>query len=214
MSGKLIIGLGTGRCGTHSLAKLLQAQPGGYAVHELRPILPWVPCRRFDPVDRLRKIRKACSPRGKEISGDVALFYLNYLPLLIEACPELRVIALKRLKEATVESYIRKLKSDGHQPHNHFSSVPNGHLWYNSYPKYDLPLAESLRKFYDEYYELLERHVRRFPRHIRLWPMSALNAGEGVREILAFAGVRRPRIKIGIHVDAMLRGKAKKKVHA
>lgn len=214
MSVKFVIGLGSGRCGTASLAKLIRSQRGGYAPHEMRPILPWEPSTGWDPMLRLQAIQKTCFPRGSQVSGDVALFYVNYVPQLIEACPELRVVALKREKEATVKSYLRKLKSDVSWPINHFSSRPNGHLWYDSYPKYDLPLEESLRKFYDEYYERLAEHMRRFPENIRLWPMSALNAEKGVAEILSFIGVRRPRIKVGVRTNTTIRPSAERKARA
>ena len=38
---RLVIGLGTGRCGTVSLSRLLNAQPDAQVRHELRPYLPW-----------------------------------------------------------------------------------------------------------------------------------------------------------------------------
>jgi len=41
----LIIGLGTGRCGTHSLVDVLNAQDGAAVVHEDKPILHWDPAQ-------------------------------------------------------------------------------------------------------------------------------------------------------------------------
>ena len=38
---RVLLGIGTGRCGTLSLADLLSHQPGTRVTHECRPTLPW-----------------------------------------------------------------------------------------------------------------------------------------------------------------------------
>jgi len=41
MESRIILGIGSGRCGTRSLADVLNRQPGCRVTHEERPLLAW-----------------------------------------------------------------------------------------------------------------------------------------------------------------------------
>jgi len=199
---KFVLGVGSGRCGSHSLARLFQEQSGTFVQHEMKPVLTWEPSPRFSPTTRFRRIRQACQTQGGvKLFGDVGIFYLNYIPVFINSYPTMRIVALKRDKKSTVVSYMRKMKSDPQWPFNHFSSKDSGHIWWKAYPNYDLPVTQALPRFYDEYYDRLAEYMRAYPNNVRLWPTAALNTKEGVKDILTFAGVTKPRVKVGLRVD-------------
>lgn len=134
----IIIGLGTGRSGTASLANLLNAQTDSMCFHEMNPS-----CMRWDgtprpavnmveefdaiiaggPTDRLTvDLSRAVAaqaydelramPRAK-LLGDIAFYYLTYVEDLIAASPNVRFVCLKRDKTQTVKSWERK-SSLGH----------------------------------------------------------------------------------------------------
>src|SRR6185437_11882599 len=97
MSQRFILGIGSGRCGTLSLAHVLAAQPETHATHEDPPLLPWK--RDEDrPVMEQRFVR--WRRRWKEpVVADVASFYLPYVEEAIAREPEIRIVCLKRPRE-------------------------------------------------------------------------------------------------------------------
>lgn len=129
----IVIGLGTGRSGTASLAKLLNAQKDALCFHEMNPS-----CVRFygtprpiltsiddfqailnggDPslltVDLGRGVAakaydELCTMQHVRIIGDIAFYYLSYVEAIAERNPNVRFICLKRDKAATVKSWLRK----------------------------------------------------------------------------------------------------------
>lgn len=129
----IVIGIGSGRSGTASLAKLLNAQRDAVCFHELNPS-----CVRFegtprpilnticefeaiasggDPsmltVDLSRGVsaraydRLTKLPRVRLI-GDIAFYYLAYVERILELHPRVRFVCLKRDRAETVESWLRK----------------------------------------------------------------------------------------------------------
>ena len=129
----IVIGLGSGRSGTASLAKLLNAQHDAAVFHEMapsnvrffgtpRPILNGIEefqaiLNGGDPsmvtVDLAREVS---AKRYDELSrmsrvsliGDIAFYYLSYVDLIAERNPNVRFICLKRDRAATVRSWMQK----------------------------------------------------------------------------------------------------------
>ncbi|MBC7078735.1 MAG: class I SAM-dependent methyltransferase, partial [Synergistales bacterium] len=100
MQQRIVLGMGSGRCGTLSLARVLSQQLGVIVSHEEPPLLPW----RREPGDRVIRERFArwrCSRRA-EIVGDVASFYLPYVEDAIALEPAIRIVCLKRPREEVV----------------------------------------------------------------------------------------------------------------
>jgi len=114
---RIIFGLGSGRCGTSSLAYLLNAQEGALVSHELSPILPW----DFDQNGIQFRWDQLNHQAGTyPVVGDVGIYYIPYVSFLISSLNTLlseshvfKFIILKREKEAVVESYVRKFKRQG-----------------------------------------------------------------------------------------------------
>lgn len=129
----IVIGLGTGRSGTASLAKLLGSQQDAMCFHEMNPS-----CLRFsgtprpvlntidefqsilnggDPsmltVDLSRRVSaeaydRLCQMRRVRLIGDVAFYYLTYVEAIAARTEDVRFICLRRDKAATVQSWMRK----------------------------------------------------------------------------------------------------------
>jgi hypothetical protein len=128
----IVIGLGSGRSGTASLAKLLNAQQEALCFHEMNPS-----CVRFEgtprpilnmieefgliasggetsrlTVDLARPVSAAaydrlCAMPRVRLIGDIAFYYLSYVELIAAHNPKVRFVCLKRDKTATVESWLR-----------------------------------------------------------------------------------------------------------
>lgn len=129
----IVIGLGSGRSGTASLAHLLNSQKNAICFHEMNPS-----CVRFygtpkpvlNTIDEYQAILDDGEPSmltvdlGREVAaqtyeqlvqrdkvsliGDIAFYYLSYVDQIVERNGNVRFICLKRDKAATVNSWIKK----------------------------------------------------------------------------------------------------------
>ena len=206
----LVIGIGSGRCGTHSLARLLNEQHDASVTHEMRPLLPWAVLDGGDAIKaRVRRIRG----RQAALVGDVASFYLPYLEQLMALEPDVRIVCLKRPCDEVVESFCQWLDRTNILPINHWAAKPNvgwyhDPVWSTIFPKYEsTDREEGIRRYYHEYYETAGRFATRYPRNVRVFEMhEALNAAEQQRELLAFVGIpdtlQRPRLSLWTNLSA------------
>jgi Sulfotransferase family len=129
----IIIGLGSGRCGTRSLAALLNAQPDTVCFHEVNPsCMAWTGTERTVlsmleefravlaggprqlTVDLASRRRAEQLPRLRSLEvvraiGDVASYYLPYAPMLAEM-PDVRLPVLRRDKAATIASFVEVMR--------------------------------------------------------------------------------------------------------
>ena len=176
---RIVIGLGTGRCGTKSLAALLGLP------HEDGGPLPWeVDERRL--IDRIEKWRSSDEP----VVGDVGFYYLPYVELLREHA-ECRFICLKRHRRETIESYMRKTEGKNHWMRHDGSRWKLDPVWDVAFPKYELgPKAEAIGRLWDEYYLWAKKLVGE---DFALWPMEALNDRNGCEAMKTFAGAAKNR---------------------
>jgi len=85
-----VVGMGTGRCGTQSLASLLGVPHQGH-------ICDWDDVKTLD-VDFL-----------KENGGDVGSYYIRYVLLINEQIENVKFVCLKRGKEETVKSFLENI---------------------------------------------------------------------------------------------------------
>lgn len=130
---RIVIGLGTGRSGTGSLARLLSAQPDGFCFHEMNPA-----CVRFSGTPRpilngieeferilaggeasmvtvdlsresgTRAYDRLCRMRTVRLLGDVASYYLSYVRAIAERHPRVRFLCMRRDVDDTVRSWMEK----------------------------------------------------------------------------------------------------------
>lgn len=192
--GRLILGLGTGRCGLTSLTRLLRQQTADVAVTQERPpALPWEPdyeafAFQRDCFQTLLGVHR--------FVGDVASWWLPYLDQVIAAFPDCRIVALQRDRAGTVASFEAVLGFGSDAP-NHWSEH-DGQVWrrdardvcYPSDPVADRAVA--IGRYWDGYTATLAAWARSRPELIRVVPIEALNQPAEVDQLLRFLGFEPP----------------------
>jgi len=130
----IIFGLGTGRSGTQSLAKLLNEQDKSVCFHEINPAsMCWKGSeetvfsliRDFDDIlkggrravtvdytspNRGLPLRKLRDEENIEVIGDIGFYYLPYAEAILNMGINVRFPCMKRPKDEVVHSYINKFK--------------------------------------------------------------------------------------------------------
>jgi len=207
----VVFGMGTGRCGTASLAKLLNNQADAQVTHELWPILPW----KAKPTTLVERIR-LLQARPAGIVGDVASSYLPHLESCLESGLEsnsdvyknVRVIGLERPRDEVVESFSRWLDEIHPLPIDHWSEQPaegfyRDILWSRSFPKYSHnDRKKSIAAYWDEYHQRLSALVSKHPKQVRVFNYEeALNQEVPQRELLEFAGVAADSQQLELNVQ-------------
>lgn len=191
-SRRIILGMGTGRCGTRSLATLLNRQAGAKVTHEEYPLLMWRSPRRENLVERLNRI---LTSRKAKIVGDVASFYLPYAEAAIEFDPEIRIVCLQRPRKEVIHSFCQWIDKVHPLPTNHWARQPapgwyHEPIWTPIFPQYDTTdRLKGIGRYWDEYFERAESLQTRFPKNVRIFDwLPALSTLEGQRELLTFCG--------------------------
>ena len=194
----IIIGIGTGRCGTLALSKLLSAQLKSEVFHEHRS------CRNLEWT-------RAKSPNGAKLAelrykwfstqlratkmtlvGDVALWYLPYIEYFLKH-EDVKVVVLKRNKTDTVRSFEKWFGKIRHFPWTEISIKRNWKnekseqvynplpLFDNCYPKFRLDdfrinstqayptINQGAEVYYDYYYSRVDILLKRYPCRIKQW---------------------------------------------
>lgn len=194
---RLVLGLGTGRCGSVSLTTLLRAQEGCYAAHESLPLLKWTGENK-----RLlfHKKRLDTLLRAHEVVAEVAHYYLPYVEQILTWYPDARVIVLKRDRAQTVNSFKKMV------PHlNHWMDTgAKKNAWDETFPTFRAhSKTEAIEKYWDLYYQTIEALMKKYPGHIRLYATEDLNQPLNQLEILEFCGIKLPRIISNLRCNAL-----------
>jgi hypothetical protein len=189
---RIILGMGSGRCGTRSLASLLDAQPGAKVSHEEHPLLMWRSANKEKIVRRLERMLRS---RTEPVIGDVASFYLPYVEAALEFDPGIRIACLKRPREEVVQSFCQWLDKVHPLPTNHWAKRPavgwhHEPIWTQIFPQYEtIDRLKGIGRYWDEYYERAGELAKRFPEQVRVFDwLAALNTLEGQRDLLSFCG--------------------------
>lgn len=198
MSRTFVLGIGSGRCGTFSLAGVLSQQPETSVSHEERPLLPWAKPEGVPGIrERMERIRNT---RKERVVGDVASFYLPYVEEAIQLDSDIRVVCLKRPRHEVVASFCKWVDAVHPLPTNHWTQDPppgwyHDADWTRIFPQYETEdREEGIGRYWDEYYEKVDDLMRRYPEHIRQFDTDeALNTEEGVRSLLTFIGIPEER---------------------
>jgi len=178
----IILGIGTGRCGLGSLAKVLNQQPDAVCSFDEPPLLPWrignapsppAPLPKGEgsfsdsPVPRVgegsveRVIRERFARfrlHGKARRlGDCASFYLPYLEDAIAQEPDIRIVCLKRPREEVVADFCQWLDQTMPLPTNHWAKQPapgwhHDPLRTRTFPQYDTQNREEGIRLYWDEY--------------------------------------------------------------
>ena len=191
---RLVIGCGTGRCGTVSLVKFLNSQRGISMLHEGVPgseqqthhLIPW-----YDGEAQLWAWLATLEETSGAARwyGDVCFSFLPYLPAIFKRHPAARAICLERDRQQVVRSYLRKTEGRNHW----FQHDGNGWMvdpeWDQCYPDYAEPdKRKALELYWDQYHCTAKEYCARFPRQFLLLPTTALNEASGRSKLLEFIG--------------------------
>ena len=202
---KFVFGLGTGCCGTASLAHLLNDQPNSFVGHELAPILPWSTSESARQNFSIKKWEQLNHESHLyDLVGDVGSYYLPYVRFLMENLEtplgndvDFKFIILRRDKKEVISAFLEKLKRQKNNPLQNIPSVLKNE-WDNSFPKYDgVSLEVAIECYYEDYYAESRFLINRWPENIRIYETEDLNDISKVVEILEFVGVEHPRITVG-----------------
>ena len=129
----IAIGLGSGRTGTASLARLFDSQEGAICFHELNPagsVFQGNPQPQINTIREFQAILEGGDRRLLAIDytrpqsirtyeqlqklpsvrmlGDIAFYYLRYVDDLLAICPDIRFVCIRRDKQETVDSWMEK----------------------------------------------------------------------------------------------------------
>lgn len=202
---RLIIGLGSGRCGTMSLAKLLNLQQDCHSLHEPKPRpLPW----HFD--EKFAREHLACIRRPEKVVAVTAFFYLSYVEWIEQhaGCPVI-FVCLQRNLRGTVRSFTAWTDGSRLPPSRNHWMKHDGTRWTHTkwdraYPKYKATSKKAaLVRYYEDYYRQAKRLAGE-KSNFRIFPMRHLNHKDRVRELLKFCGFDRPEVKVGIRIHHKL----------
>jgi len=155
MDKQTIFGLGTGRCGTTTLSQMLTHQKSSNVSHELGGAIPFLPWKKHRPslINFLHRIIK----RKEVYVGDISFYLLPYISDIIDIFPNSKFIVLKRDKQETISSYIKKTEGRNHWM-NHDGRKWNLDVWDRCYPKYNVDNKfDAISNYYDEYYETCDK---------------------------------------------------------
>lgn len=184
---RLVIGLGTGRCGTTSLARLLAAQPNTTCTHErYRNKHKW-----SVEQGQTKHLLQGLQGRGRGgVVADVAFGWLNYVKEIVDLYPETRFVCLRRRREEFVASYKRLMRGRNNLvTWSEDLGFPKSALYgyEECLPKYDhlkgRPDDDIFGYFYDQYNAVadsLQQSIKSFS----IFDTEDLNYVEGVWRIL------------------------------
>jgi len=199
MNKNIIIGLGTGRCGTVTLAHLLNKQPNFSVTHEFNPTF-W----EFDYgslIFLLNKLEK----RTQNNIGDIAYYHLNYCEHILDKINNVKFPIMIRNKEDVVKSYMKWTNGRNHWSKERSRNEKEDKYWDKTYPKYNLPKIEALNKYYDDYYTKCNDLINKYPNKFKLFEMlETFNTESGQNNLLDFIGINENDriLDIGIRKNA------------
>jgi len=247
MAGRIVIGLGSGRSGTASLTSLIDRQEGGVCFHEMNPsgaVFSGNAQPHLNAVSEFRNILRGGNRARLSIDysrpasvatyeklqrmghvnliGDIAYYYLNYVDDLLECFPECMFVCIRRDREQTVASWMKKsaikrwpslwiadrLKSwltrtPFHTEYNYWQ-VHDGSrwkpdpVWDSCFPKFEAPSKrDAIGMYWDYYYLEADRLQRKHPDRFRVFNVEELSQPQGQVRILSFIGIPEEHMVYG-----------------
>lgn len=177
-----LIGCGTAKCGSTSLWRLLQGCYHGTfeCKHEREMLgreLPW----QYDRDKIASRVRHFQNKEGNY--GEVAFYFLKYIPKMLSEIPELKVICLKRDMKQTIASFHKTIIGN---PFSNKSGCGK------CYPYYREDLDSCLHEYYRTYYEMAESFECLLPDRFRIFDTETLNSLKGQDKIYDFVGIDKP----------------------
>lgn len=213
--GRIVLGTGSGRSGSTSLAAMLATVGGSCCTHENPPLISWEP----EPEEiefHLRRFRRLALYHP--LVADVSHWWLNVIDRFFAAFPDARVIGTFRAIEGCTGSFMR-IKGSGRGSYNHWAPYDNGiwaaARWDPAYPTYPVPehaaldpdgaKRELIARYVREYNDVMHALARRFPDKVMLVHTESLDDEAVQNAIFDFAGlhgtVATTRLNVGTTDD-------------
>ena len=192
---KLIIGLGSGRCGTTTLARILNAQENALFTHE-NFTLPW-------RVNECMGLGAVVSMHGRDANmfGDSAFYWIKYVPEVLRYAPDARFVCLKRNKNEVVRSFLARSDKQNwwtDPSSKHWDTELKLEFKIIMFPKYDLPKTDGVSEYYDEYYRKAVAWEKIYPRNFKIFNMEeVLNEEVAQIKMFDFCGIENPKLMLG-----------------
>ena len=183
------VGCGTAKCGSTSLWHLLH-DSGVDCKHERHLIgyeLPW----QYDRDSIASKIKHLKSKRDEY--GEIAFYFLPYIPKMMAEIPNLKVICLKRNLKDTVRSLLNTILE------NPWAwDVRRG--WNKCYPRMTDDVNACAHEWWRTYYEIAETYERLFP-NFKIFDIDSLNSRKGQEAIFDFLDIENRVYKDDCHYN-------------
>ena len=158
--------------------------------------------------------------------GDIAHYYLRYIDDIYAIDNDVKFICLKRDREKTIESWLKKSKIGRwrskwvadylaslitREPFYQTTNPWIEHdgktyavdpVWDKCFPKYDArDIKSAVGMYYDDYYERVERLLNKYPDNVWLTATEKLNTPEGQTALLDFVGYpSESRVRVDAHI--------------
>jgi len=170
MNRNIILGAGTGRCGTMSFARVINNCKSTNITHEMGPILPYK--KDYDVykeyLDNL--LRK----EGKYI-GDVSGYTRNYIEDFIRDVPNIKIIWITRDNEKTINSMKKKEDID-------LFADDTSHPFSKTRPTWT-HINNATEIFVEVENKRAEELMHKFPANFKIFDVEELNSKEGQDKI-------------------------------
>lgn len=201
--GHLVLGLGSGRCGSTSLSLLVAGANGTCATHENPVVLTWPP-RPEQIAFHERRFERLLS--SAPLVFDAAHWWLNASESMIARFPDVKLVGLVREREACAQSFLA-VKGVGRGSKNHWidhdGSFWKMALWDEVYPSYEVQLPDGedpdgltmeqvqrhlVQHYVDDYNAALQQLHARLGDRMLLVPTERLSERRTQEEIQSFLG--------------------------
>ena len=155
----MVMGLGTGRCGTLCLSDFMKQQPEMAVCSHEHLKWPWYAEPESITINAVARY----SAVENAVVGEVGSFLLPHVRRISEFFRETKLIILKRDKARTIQSWMGKT----HRKHNywvpHTLGIWEDDSWDHMFPKFDMERQtkeQAISAYYDMYYEECEKLKR------------------------------------------------------
>ena len=199
-AGRVVIGLGPGRCGSTSLSAMLGTIPNSCCTHETPSLIFWTP--ESEQIDfHVRRFKVLT--RYFSVVSDVSHWWLNAIAKILADFPQASAVGLVRDPTECAVSFMR-IQGFGKHTFNPWAD-PDNRLWLAgpwdaTYPSYAIPAyaerdpdrakLELATRYASEYNSRMEALAASAPNRVLLVPTERLSEAGAQDEIFRFAGAR------------------------
>jgi hypothetical protein len=213
--GKIVIGIGSGRNGSTSLAEMLSTIEMSCCTHENPPLMCWTP----HPEEiRFHFARLQRLAGYFPVVVDVAHWWLNAIPELFARFPDALVIGVTRNAESCARSFFQ-IKGAGIGSCNHWVPFGNGiwsaERWDPTYPTYPVPdrawddpdaaKFQLMLRYVREYNAAFQAFAQRWPARFMALETEHLSKATAQRALYDFVGangaIKTVRLNVGTTKD-------------